>query len=816
MKRFRLITILLLPSIFATFILWCSYIAASFAVAPVDVSSEGLNVNDLLNQGLDQFDQGQYDLAIASWQRAYALYKQPHSHSVLLLYIGLAFNRLGNYSTALQHLEQALTIIQAVAEPAPDTESEILSTLAETYNEIGNYAEAINFYEDSLELARSLEDRTEEARILNNLGLVYFRAEETGQAIEAYQHSLDIGETLVAHMMTGQPIQSMAREQIQMLSQTLSTMGYTYHNLGIASAMQTMYSGNFTRAIDHYSRSLAIAQKLENHQRLIGAVHRSLGSVYDESNDFSKAIDAHSQSIRVFQSINEPRELARSYNNRAHAYLEWAKSARVVGSESSAMDKLQQAQRDLEVAVATLTVLRETLTIDNQRISIFDTQVMTYNLLQQVLIAQDQPEKALEVSEEGRSQALSILLKDKQTPSSRPFNLAQIKQFAQEQNATLVEYSIVPEDNIVHQGKARGKAAELYIWVVQPSGNVVFRQVNLQGQNIDLAKTVRLSLETIGVRSRGSLVAVEPVEADHTEQLRTLYQILIEPIADFLPKSSTEPVIFIPQNELFLVPFPALLDADNIHLIRNHTVISAPSIQVLQLAQRRQETSTLGVATSDVDSLSAKDFLIVGNPEMPTVWNPTSASQQSLTNLPGAETEALAVAKLFDSEPLINEQATEQRVKQRIADATVVHLATHGLLEYGNPQDSGIQDTPGAIALTPDADNDGLLTAAEIAELELTADLVVLSACDTGLGQITGDGVIGLSRSFLQAGAANVMVSLWSVPDAPTADLMTEFYRQLRQGEGKAQALRQAMLDTLATHPDPEDWAAFTLIGSVD
>lgn len=119
------------------------------------------------------------------------------------------------------------------------------------------------------------------------------------------------------------------------------------------------------------------------------------------------------------------------------------------------------------------------------------------------------------------------------------------------------------------------------------------------------------------------------------------------------------------------------------------------------------------------------------------------------------------------------------------------------------------------LANLPDGNHNGLLTPAEILNLQLQADLVVLSACDTGLGRISGDGVNGLARSFLLAGASNVMVSLWAVPDAPTADLMTEFYHQWQQnGLNKAQALRQAMLTILQTHPEPKDWAAFTLVGS--
>jgi len=93
---------------------------------------------------------------------------------------------------------------------------------------------------------------------------------------------------------------------------------------------------------------------------------------------------------------------------------------------------------------------------------------------------------------------------------------------------------------------------------------------------------------------------------------------------------------------------------------------------------------------------------------------------------------------------------------------------------------------------------------------------VVLSACNTGRGKLTGDGVIGLSRSFITAGVPSILASLWSVPDSPTAELMAEFYRQWQQSHNKAQALRQSMLIIMKKYPEPQDWAAFTLIGEAE
>jgi len=159
--------------------------------------------------------------------------------------------------------------------------------------------------------------------------------------------------------------------------------------------------------------------------------------------------------------------------------------------------------------------------------------------------------------------------------------------------------------------------------------------------------------------------------------------------------------------------------------------------------------------------------------------------------------------------------------------ARLVHLATHGLLEYdGGAALTGL-DVPGAIALAPDLlssaqmntdsqAGNGLLTSRDILNLRLNASLVVLSACDTGRGRITGDGVIGLSRAFITAGVPSVIVSLWSVPDAPTAQLMTSFYQNLQTQPDKASALRQAMLATMQDYPQPLDWAAFTLIGEAE
>jgi len=318
------------------------------------------------------------------------------------------------------------------------------------------------------------------------------------------------------------------------------------------------------------------------------------------------------------------------------------------------------------------------------------------------------------------------------------------------------------------------------------------------------------SLPIIGVRPRPG--AKQKQETNLTEQLQQLHKLLIEPIADLLPTDPNAHVVFLPQGELLLVPFPALKDKDGKYLIEKHTILTAPSIQLLELT--RQQRQRLGAR--HVVPLQGNEAIVVGNPTMPSLPPEPGQPAQQLPSLPGAEKEANAIAPLLNTKPLIGNQATKSVIVQRLAGARIIHLATHGLLDEFRGLES-------AIALAPDSSYkeeigrvNGLLTAEEILDLKLNAELVVLSACNTGRGRITGDGVIGLSRCLISAGVPSVIVSLWSVPDAPTASLMTEFYQNLQKNPDKAQALRQAMLTTMKQHPNPKDWAAFTLIGEAE
>ncbi|MFS8117275.1 MAG: CHAT domain-containing protein, partial [Microcoleus sp.] len=576
--------------------------------------------------------------------------------------------------------------------------------------------------------------------------------------------------------------------------QALGNLGGAYYFLG-----------NYNKAIELYEKSLAIAGKIRESQ-IAKRVRANLGLVYFQMNNYQKSIELYNQFLTSTSSGKNHREQAIVRNNIAVVQIN--------------NGDLPGATENLLKAIQVLEILRGRLAgNDAYKISIFETQTFPYINLQKVLIASNKNDAALEIAERGRSRAFVELLEKrlslKQTAATTitPPNIEQIKQIAKTQNSTLVQYSIIYNDFKV-EGREKSQESELYIWVIKPNGEVTFRYSNLksilQEQEISLAyyaTTTRAYLAT--ARGRGSMEVGQSDETLETKRLKRLYQILIEPIADLLPNDPKHRVIFIPQKSLFVVPFPALIDAAGKYLIEKHTILTAPAIQVLQLTNQQRK------------QVVGDKVLVVGNPTMPSIPVEIGEKPQQLPPLPGAQKEALAIAKLLQTRAIIGNEATKSSIVQQMLKSRIIHLATHGLLDDFNG--SGV---PGAIALAPDSPSsfskeqqsgiNGLLTADEILDFKLNAELVVLSACDTGRGKITGDGVIGLSRSLITAGVSSVIVSLWSVPDAPTASLMSEFYQNIQNNPDKAQALRQAMLATMKQYPEPKNWAAFTLIGEAN
>ncbi|MDX2096622.1 MAG: CHAT domain-containing tetratricopeptide repeat protein [Leptolyngbyaceae cyanobacterium bins.59] len=755
----------------------------------------------LLEQATQQFRTSQFEAAFQSAQQALQRcreLKYQKGEARALRLIGNVYYIQANYPKAIDYYQQSISISKQIGDRA--NEGKTLGNLGSIALGQGKYAESITYYQQSLTIAREMQDRPTEANALGNLGLVYENLGDYPRSKEFHQQQLTLAQSLKDRDTEASALSNLGSVEsqlknnsraIELYQQSLTLFREVNNRLSEATVLGNLgfvYTnlGEYRKALDYQQQRLRITRELQDRQGEAEALG-NLGQIHFYLQEYEPAVEVSQTAIRIARSIQNRKVEAVALNNAAIALAQ--------------LGRLDQAEEWLQKSIEVYETLREGLK-DSDRISIADIQRNPYSTLQAVLVARQKVESALEVSERSRTRAFVELLaaRGQITAANRqaavqPIRISDIQQLARTRQATLVEYSVT---NSLTAGD------QLFIWVVKPSGEVIFRQVDLkplqqkQGTLISLVTESRGSIGVRGLQFKETSPPLITAANVKNSSLQELHALLIAPIADLLPQNPEAPVIFVPQGELFLIPFAALQDPSGKYLIERHTILISPSIQVLQLISKRTGPSR------------PKESLIVGNPTMPKVrFNPQEIAQ--LPSLPGAEKEAKTIATLLKSQPLLGAQATESAVLQKMPQSRLIHLATHGLLD-----DFGGTGIPGAIALAPDAQRDGLLTAAELLGLKLNADLVVLSACDTGRGRITGDGVIGLSRSLITAGASSVIVSLWQVPDAPTAFLMGQFYQTWQQNHNTGQALRQAMLKTLKEYPDPKAWAAFTLVGNHD
>ncbi|WP_199340957.1 CHAT domain-containing protein [Nostoc spongiaeforme] len=697
------------------------------------------------------------------------------------------YRRALSIEEVLESWQQALTLYKEIKDQYG--ESKTLRYLGMSYIDLGDFPTAIDYFQQSLAIARKAKDRYNESWSLGFLGLVYIKLGESAKAIDILNQSLVFNKEIKDDNTEFFILDNLTNRELWLLS-----------NLGNAYFL----SGDYTKALEKYQQSLKIARDTENSYMEATALG-NLGNIYLQENNYLKAIEYLERSSEIF--------LKRTVSEQ-NGYQERGEILTKLGNAYRKSGNLDEAVKALYYAIDTWEDVRKNLT-DINKISVFETQADAYKILQQVFIEQQNYDNALETAEKGRARAFVDLLNTRLSTKTNDSltqdlgtQLPNLQEVAQQQNATLVEYSII-YDEFKIQGKQQTKESELYIWVIKPTGKGNFRKVDLkplwQKDNTTLSELVTMSRQSIGVRGRGIIISQNSDTLKTKQRFRRLHELLIKPIAEFLPTKESEKVIFIPQGSLFLVPFPALQDEQGKYLIEKHTILTAPSIQVLDLTRKQKLAS---------QELSKEEILVVGNPTMPKVELEAGKPLEQLNNLPGAEQEAKNVAAILKTQALIGKEASKTTILEKISQARIIHFATHGLLDDNRGLGSSLaKGFGGAIALAPSDKDNGLLTAEEILNLKLNANLVVLSACDTGRGKVTGDGVIGLSRSLISAGVPSVIVSLWAVDDNSTSFLMTEFYKNLQQKQDKASALRQAMLTTMQKYPLPKNWAAFTLIG---
>lgn len=290
---------------------------------------------------------------------------------------------------------------------------------------------------------------------------------------------------------------------------------------------------------------------------------------------------------------------------------------------------------------------------------------------------------------------------------------------------------------------------------------------------------------------------------DYSSDALELFALVVGPATEQLRGVKT--LCIVPDGFLWNLPFQALMSVSNRHLLEDYAIYYAPSLSVLRHMNQKEQANGAN-----------STLLAFGNP----IIGKDEQREQDLCPLPEAENEVRDIANTFDPKArrvFIGREATEMTFKALAPSYSVIHLATHGALDNRQPLYSHVLLTK----TDGDSENDGLLEAREIMNMRLSADLAVLSACETANGKISpGEGVIGMSWAFFVAGTRSMVVSQWKVNSASTSSLLMNFYRTLKSNQSdtnarKARALREAAVSLMKTgrYHHPFYWAGFVLVG---
>ena len=822
----------------------------------------------LAELGRARWGRGQYDAALSAHERALTIFRDLDDHdgeAEVLLRSGETRYSLGRYQEALAQYELALKANERMPVPSRGREASIRSNIGVSLRfvgrlneaaaaiehglaiarELGNegfagqalvflgitnraraeYQKAIDAYTEAIAIRRKLKDRRGEAQALGNLGNVYHELGEFEKAIEAHTQSLAIAEEVGYTAQVGFSTSNLAivlaqlgREALPRFEQALAVwrqidrqaeVARTLRAIGIQRLQTKGDPGGARTALDE---ALTIARRIRDADAE-GYVLLDLGILELAAGATRPALARFEEGLAVARALGSPHLEFELLSQRGRARLE-------AGDREAGI-------ADLRASVAIVNDIRARVTSDDAKIAFVDTRQAVFRDLADALLSAGRPIEALEAAEAGRARAFADVLQsrlvrprpaeqgaldDLRAEIAKPAGslpvtttaagsatgraagttamldrlrrqneelaslvtadsagIDEIRATAKRLDATIVEYLVTPR--------------ALLAWVVSPNGEVRTARTDVTDARLaELARDLLGALDTAG--------AAMPRAGATPPGLRELHRFVILPVAQWLPRSSSDSVVIVPHGALTHVPFAALEDAQGVPMVTRHTLSIAPSASLFRYTSAKRRAPARG-----------RTSMIFAAPETPR--------DAGLAPLPGSLDEGRRVAaRLADFTPtlLTGARATEQSAKRSLGDAAYLHFATHGLVSEIRPADS-------SLVLTAGSTDDGYLRAAEIYGLQLTADLVVLSGCSTARGRLTGDGVFGLPRAFIYAGAPSIVASLWDVSDEATVFLIDRFYAELLRTGNKAGALRSAQLATRQRYPHPALWAPFVLIG---
>jgi len=755
--------------------------------------------------------------------------RDPDFEATVLQNIGATSRDVGDIDAALQAYSRALTLRQRAGDATHI--SEPLRGLGSAYYVSGEYERAENYLQQALAAARSAGDGRSQAAILTYLGNIAYLQHDFATALALHGDAEALTNSAqgraVRQLLTAKDLTALGRHAEALATAEKIAASSIDSPILIADAhaqigRTRVEAGDYQAATDHLQQALTLYRSLRLQEGEADALNALAMAAQgsgrtDEAVAYGEAALDRIESLRVKVSAPELRAL---YAAAQRSFYE-SQIDILMSGEPATNERLLAALGVSERARARMLVdLLSSPTVDSRNpeaVAVAANRSRLYDelaargfqrdrLLAAPLTDATDKDELGRVLREITALENELTLLETQAGASRTLD-------ADVLTGPEIQRSIDPDAVLLQYELGRQRS---FVWVVTRSSVRV------------VALAPRDAIEAAARNVISSLQTSASSAATLDQQLRTLSDYVLAPIADFI---QTERVLVAADGALHYVPFavlPVTHDGASASLIATREVVSIPSMSVLAAQRMRQRpeqpSKTLAVFADPVFERSDERLTRVeANEAVPTPEESlsTRAATFDLRRLRYSGREAREIAALVPhSARLVAEgfSATREGVLNTdLSQYRYVHFATHGMVDSRNPALSAL-----ALSQFDQRGNPlaaGFLRLDDIYNLNLNADLVVLSACDTALGrEIRGEGFVGLSQAFLYAGAKGLALSLWPVSDAATATLMTRFYEQmLKQGTSPAEALRAAQLSMAAERrwENPYYWGAFVLVGDV-
>ena len=741
---------------------------------------------------------GQYQKAIEFHYSALAIarqigYRVGEANS--LGNLGLAYSALGQYQKTIEFYQQSLVIKREIGDRKGEAIS--LGGLASAYRSLGQYQKAIEFYYSSLAIAREIGYRAGEANSLNNLGYAYKFLGQYQKAIEFHYSSLAIKREIGDRQGEAISLNNLG-EAYYALGQYRQAIEFHYSSLAIKREIGDRYGkaislnnlgnaysslGQYRQAIEFYQQSLAIAREI-GYKEGEGRTLSNIGNLLAKQNQPELAIIFYKQSVNVKEAIRQ--NIQGLSKEEQQSYTETiAGTYRHLADLLLKQDRILEAQRILDL----LKVQELEDYLNNVRGSDNSAQGLATRAPEQQIkqgfdaILNKEIEQGKELVQlenislsnrtESQKQRIIELRKNQQqivqqfqtflkSPEVAQL-VAQLRQTGAGEGFDLEKYATSLQDNLK---RLQQDAVILYPFVLDDRLDLVLVTPYAPPIRRSVAvKREELNRTIVDFRS-----ALKDSSSDAKTPAQKLYNWLIKPLENDLTQAKAKTIIYAPDGQLRYIPLAALYDG-NQWLVQGFAIDNITALSLTEFNTKPQSKLQVLAGAFTSGSYSVQ----------------VGSRQFSLQGLHYAGIEVENLAKIVpDTTKVLDQQFNRDTVLQ-MNDYSVVHLATHAAFVEGQPEESFIMFGDGTRA-----------TLRDIANWRLpNVDLMVLSACETGLGDRLGDGkeILGFGYQMQRTGAKAAIASLWSVDDGGTQALMDAFYAALENGNTtKAEGLRQAQI----------------------